>query len=266
MTNVDPSRGPVRTRAADGVLEVTLDRPKANAIDAATSQSLGEVFAGFRDDPQLRVAILTGAGERFFSAGWDLGAAAGGEEFEADYGEGGFGGFCELPDRNKPVICAVNGLAVGGGFEIVLAAELVVAADHAEFFLPETGLGIIPDAGAVRLPRVLPPVVANEVLYGGRRLNAREAERWGLVNRVATTGELMNEAWALASRIAAAAPLAVEALMALNRATQGRSVDEAFAHLRSGDLVAYERMLESDDALEGPKAFTEKREPRWQGR
>ncbi len=266
MTNIDPDRGPVRTRAADGVLEVILDRPKANAIDAETSQSLGEVFAGFRDDPQLRVAILTGAGERFFSAGWDLGAAAGGEEFEADYGKGGFGGFCELPDRNKPVICAVNGLAVGGGFEIVLAAELVVAADHAEFFLPETGLGIIPDAGAVRLPRALPPVVANEVLYGGRRLNAREAERWGLVNRVATTGELMDEAWALASRIAAAAPLAVEAIMALSRATQGRSVDDAFAHLRSGDLVAYERMLESDDALEGPKAFTEKREPRWQGR
>jgi len=266
MTNVDPGRPPVRTRTADGVLEVILDRPKANAIDAATSQSLGEVFAGFRDDPQLRVAILTGAGERFFSAGWDLGAAAGGEEFEADYGKGGFGGFCELPDRNKPVVCAVNGLAVGGGFEIVLAAEFVVAADHAEFFLPETGLGIIPDAGAVRLPRVLPPVVANEVLYGGRRLNTKEAERWGLVNQVVAAGELMDEAWALACRIAAAAPLAVEAIMAVNRATQSRPLGEAFAHLRSGDLAAYERMLASDDAQEGPRAFTEKREPRWQGR
>ena len=266
MTDVDPGRPPVRTRTADGVLEVVLDRPKANAIDAATSRSLGEVFAGFRDDPQLRVAILTGAGERFFSAGWDLGAAAGGEEFEADYGKGGFGGFCELPDRNKPVVCAVNGLAVGGGFELVLAAEFVVAVEHAEFFLPETGLGIIPDAGAVRLPRVLPPVVANEVLYGGRRLNAEEAERWGLVNRVVAPGDLIEEAWALARRITAAAPLAVEAIMAVNQATQGRPLDEAFVHLRSGDLVAYERMLASDDAQEGPRAFTEKREPHWQGR
>ena len=160
----------------------------------------------------------------------------------------------------------MNGLAVGGGFEIVLAAEFVVAAEHAEFFLPETGLGIIPDAGAVRLPRVLPPVVANEVLYGGRRLNSKEAKRWGLVNRVVAPGDLIDEAWTLARRIVAAAPLAVEAVMAVNRATRGRPLDEAFAHLRSGDLVAYERMLASDDAQEGPRAFTEKREPRWQGR
>ncbi len=104
----------VRTTVNGGVLEVVLDRPKANAIDASTSQELGRVFAGFRDDPSLRVAVFTGAGDRFFSAGWDLGAAADGEEFEADYGEGGFGGFGELPRRNKPVVCAVNGLAVGG--------------------------------------------------------------------------------------------------------------------------------------------------------
>ena len=161
----------VRTTVYGGALEVVLDRPKANAIDAATSRELGQVFAGFRDDPSLRVAVFTGAGDRFFSAGWDLGAAADGEEFEADYGEGGFGGFGELPRRNKPVVCAVNGLAVGGGFEIALAAEFVVAAEHAEFFLPEAGLGIIPDTGAVRLPRILPPAVATEVLIGGRRLD-----------------------------------------------------------------------------------------------
>ena len=256
----------VRTTVNGGVLEVVLDRPKANAIDAATSREMGRVFAGFRDDPSLRVAVLTGAGERFFSAGWDLGAAAAGEEFEADYGEGGFGGFCELPGRHKPVVCAVNGMAVGGGFEIAMAAEFVVAADHAEFFLPETGLGIIPDAGAVRLPRVLPPVIANEVLYTGRRLNAEEAKRWGLVNRVVAPGDLIEEAWALARRITAAAPLAVEAIMAVNQATRDRPLDEAFVHLRSGDLVAYERMLASDDAQEGPRAFTEKREPHWQGR
>ena len=250
----------------DGVLEVVLDRPKANAIDAATSRELSSVFAGFRDDPELRVAIFTGAGERFFSAGWDLEAAAGGEAFEADYGEGGFGGFPELPGRNKPVICAVNGLAVGGGFEIALAADLVVAAEHAAFFLPETGLGIIPDAGAIRLPRILPPVVANEVLYAGRRLKADEALRWGLVNAVVPADRLLDEARALAARIMASAPLAVEAVIAVGRTKHSLTLDEAFAHLRSGELDAYERMLASEDAEEGPRAFTEGRDPHWQGR
>ena len=262
----DASRSPVSTRIHDGVLEVVLDRPKANAIDAAASRELGRVFAGFRDDPSLRVAVFTGAGDRFFSAGWDLGAAAAGEEFEADYGEGGFGGFGELPERNKPVVCAVNGLAVGGGFEIAMAAEFVLAADHAQFFLPETSLGIIPDVGAIRLPRMLPPVVANEVLFGGRRLDAMEAERWGLVNRVVPASDLRDAALELAGRIAAAAPLAVEAVMAIDRATRQLSTDEAFVHLRSGDLEAYGRMLTSEDAQEGPRAFTEKRDPHWQGR
>ena len=256
----------VRTTADGPVLHVELDRPKANAIDAATSRELSRVFVAFRDDPDLRVAVLTGVGDRFFSAGWDLGSAAGGEDFEADYGEGGFGGFCELPNRHKPVICAVNGMAVGGGFEIAMAAEFVVAADHATFFLPETGLGIIPDAGAIRLPRQLPPAVANEVLYGGRRLDAAEAERWGLVNRVVPASELADAAGELAHRIARAAPLAVEAVMAIDRATGHRSLDEAFAHLRSGDLGPYERMLASEDALEGPRAFSEGRDPHWQGR
>ena len=262
----DDAPGPVvHTRVDEGVLVVVLDRPKANAIDAATSRELGRVFAGFRDDPSLRVAVFTGAGDRFFSAGWDLGAAAAGEDFEADYGEGGFGGFCELPGRHKPVICAVNGMAVGGGFEIAMAAEFVVAADHARFFLPETGLGIIPDAGVIRLPRMLPPVVANEVLYGGRRLDASEAERWGLVNKVVPAADLEEAAMELAGRIASAAPLAVEAVMAIDRATRHLPLGEAFGHLRSGDLEAYERMLGSEDAEEGPRAFAEKRNPYWQG-
>lgn len=254
------------TSGGGAVLEVVLDRPKANAIDAATSRALSAIFAEFRDDPALRVAIFTGSGERFFSAGWDLGAAADGEAFEADYGEGGFGGFVELPDRKKPVICAVNGMAVGGGFEIALAAEFVIAADHARFWTPEAGLGIIPDAGAIRLPRVLPPVVANEVLFAGRRIEAEEALRWGLVNAVVPSADLMAAARELASRITASAPLAVGAIMEIDRATRHRSLDDAFATMRSGDLPTYEAMLVSGDASEGPAAFAEKRDPSWTGR
>ena len=253
--------------ATDGpVLEVTLDRPKANAIDAATSRELSAVFADFRDDAGLRVAILTGEGERFFSAGWDLNAAAEGEEYEADYGEGGFGGFVELPKRNKPVICAVNGMAVGGGFELAMAAEFVIASESARFWLPESGLGIIPDAGAIRLPRTLPPVVANEVLFAGRRLEAEEAERWGLINSVVATDQLMPAARELAGRIVAAAPLAVAAMMEIKRETGHLGLENAFARLRSGDISTYEAMLASADAEEGPRAFAEGRDPRWKGR
>ena len=255
------------TAVADGpVLEVTLDRGKANAIDAATSRELSRVFAEFRDDPDLRVAILTGAGDRFFCAGWDLNAAAEGEEFEADYGEGGFGGFVELPGLLKPVIAAVNGMAVGGGFEIVLAADLVVAAEHARFWLPEASLGLVPDSGSVRLPRMLPPVVANEILYAGRRLDAAEAQRWGLVNSVVGASELMGEARTLAARVVEAAPLSVAAIGQIRDRTRHLPLADAFELLRSGELAAYEAMLGSADAAEGPTAFTEGRAPRWQGR
>ena len=258
--------GAVRAVTDGPVLEVTIDRPKANALDAATSRELGRVFADFRDHPDLRAAILTGAGDRFFSAGWDLNAAAEGEEFEADYGEGGFGGFVELAGLLKPVIAAVNGMAVGGGFEIVLAADLVVAAEHARFWLPEASLGLVPDSGSVRLPRMLPPVVADEILYAGRRLDAAEALRWGLVNSVVDASDLMREARALAARVVQAAPLSVAAVCEIRDRTRHLPLAEAFKVLRSGDLAAYEAMLGSADAAEGPAAFAEGRAPRWQGR
>ena len=131
------------------ILEITLDRPKANAIDAKTSFEMGEVFLNFRDDPQLRVAIITGAGEKFFSAGWDLKAAAEGEAPDADFGPGGFAGLTEIFNLDKPVIAAVNGYAFGGGFELALAADFIVCADNASFALPEAKLGIVPDSGGV---------------------------------------------------------------------------------------------------------------------
>ena len=249
------------------VLEITIDRPKANAIDAATSRALGARFAAFRDDPDLRVAIVTGAGERFFSAGWDLKAAAAGAEQGADHGPGGFAGLTERFDLDKPVIAAVNGMAVGGGFELALACDLVVAAEHAEFFLPEVTIGMIADAGGnLRLPQRIPRAVAMEMLLTGRRMDAAEALRRGLVNAVVPGAQLMTRARALAERVAAAAPLAIAAVKEVVAATDHLSVEDAFAALKSGRLDAYEKMRASADFLEGPRAFAEKRTPVWRGR
>ncbi|MFQ5437854.1 MAG: enoyl-CoA hydratase-related protein, partial [Paracoccaceae bacterium] len=134
---------PLRTRREGGILEVTLDRPKANAIDLKTSRLMGDLFAGFRDDPDLRVAIITGAGDKFFCPGWDLKAAAAGDAVDGDYGVGGFGGLQELAELNKPVIAAVNGICCGGGLEWALSADIILAADHATFALPEIRSGTV---------------------------------------------------------------------------------------------------------------------------
>ncbi len=248
------------------ILEVILDRPKANAIDNATSRLMGELFCEFRDDPGLRVAIITGGGEKFFSAGWDLSAAAEGEAIDGDYGPGGFAGITELHDLNKPVIAAVNGMAVGGGFELALACDLIVAAEHAQFFLPEIFVGVLADAASFRLPKRLPHQIAMEMLLTGRRMDAEEAKRWGLVNVVVPPDQVMAKARELAEIIIKAAPLSIAAVKAVTRATVALDVEACYALMRSGKLEAYERMLSSDDAKEGLKAFAEKREPVWQGK
>jgi len=255
----------VHCERAGAILTVTLDRPKANAIDAATSRALGAAFMDFRDDPALRVAIVTGAGERFFSAGWDLNSAEE-ESVTVDNGPGGFAGLTELFDLQKPVIAAVNGMAAGGGFELILSCDLIVAAEHAEFFLPEVNIGIAADAGgAIRLPRRIPHHVAMEMLLFSRRMTAAEALRWGLVNRVVPRKELMQEALALAEELASKAPLAVAANKEIATSTLDLSIRDAFALQKSGKLAHYQRMLRSDDALEGARAFNEKRPPVWRG-
>ena len=180
------------------VLEVTLDRPKANAIDGATSRRMGDLFAEFRDDPDLRVAVVTAAGERFFSAGWDLKGAAEGEPPDTDYGVGGFGGLQELPDLNKPVIAAVNGMAVGGGLELAISCDLVLAAEHARFALPEINVGVLADAASIKLHRRIPFHVCMDLLLTGRWMEAEEAARWGLVNEVLPAARLMDRARELA--------------------------------------------------------------------
>jgi crotonobetainyl-CoA hydratase len=257
----------VRLDVEGPVLVVTVDRPKANAIDVATSLELYAAFDRLQRDDRLRVAVLTGAGERFFSAGWDLKAAAAGEPIDADHGPGGFAGLTELSTLTKPVVAAVNGLALGGGFELALAADLMVLADHAELALPEVTLGMVADAGGVlRLPRRLPTAVATEMLLTGRRMGADEAYRWGLANRVASAGDLVDEAMSLARAVCAAAPLAVAAVKEILVATAAASIDDGYRLMRGGGLTAYQAMLASADAREGPLAFAEKRQPRWVGR
>ena len=253
----------VSTAVDGGVLTITLDRPKANAINVATSQALYAAFARLQQEPALRVAIITGTG-RFFSAGWDLSAAVAGEAIDADHGPGGFAGLTELFALDKPVIAAVNGLAIGGGFELALAADLIVAADSAEFALPEVKLGMMADSGGVlRLPKRLPRAIATELLLTGRRMGAAEAQRWGLVNRVVPLAQLTDAAQELARELVAAAPLALAAVKQVLRATEAVSVQDGYRVLRGGGLPAYRTMLSSADAQEGPLAFAEKRPPVW---
>jgi crotonobetainyl-CoA hydratase len=249
-----------------GVLEVTLDRPPVNAIDLSTSVALGEAFARLRDDPELIVGIVTGGGEKIFSAGWDLKALNAGEMqlarwWDADYGPGGFAGLTEFWDLNKPVIGALNGSAIGGGMELALACDLLVAAEHASFRLPELPLGMVPDAGAVqRLPRRLPRNIAMEMLYLGRWLSAEEAASFGLVNVVVPAGEQLQKAREWADQIASSAPIAVEAMKEVTTGIEGLAPRAAYDALRAGGFESYERMLGSSDAKEGVNAFVEKRD------
>ena len=260
----------IRVARFGALYQVTLDRPSANAIDAATSRALFVAFRAFNDDPDARVAILTGAGDRFFSAGWDLKAAAaaeGAEASDSDHGPGGFAGLTGYFALEKPVIAAINGLAIGGGFELALACDLIVAAENAEFALPEAGLGLVADAGGVqRLARRIAPNLAMELLLTGRRIDASEGQRLGLVNQIVPLGSLMTAARALATTIAAKAPLSIRAIKALARFGEDLSVEAMFKAMRAGRVPAYSAVLASEDAREGPRAFAENRPPVWIGR
>lgn len=256
----------VHTRVDGAVLEVVLDVPKANAISAATSRVMGQVFAGFRDDPALRVAIVTGAGEKFFSAGWDLKGAAAGEPPDADYGVGGFAGLQQLPGLNKPVIAAVNGMAVGGGFELALSADMILAADHARFALPEIKAGTLADAATLKLPKRIPFHVAMDLLLTGRWMDAAEAARWGLVNEVLPAAELLPRAWALARMLADGPPLVFAAIKEVMREADGMPYTEAMAKITRRGFPTVATLYGSEDQLEGARAFAEKRAPLWKGK
>ena len=257
---------PIRTTRRGHVLEVTLDRPKANAIDLVTSRVMGDVFTEFRDDPDLRVALVTAAGEKFFCPGWDLKAAAEGDAVDGDYGAGGFGGLQELRGLNKPVIMAVNGICCGGGLELALSGDIILAADHATFALPEIRSGTVADAASVRLPKRIPYHVAMEMLLTGRWIDAEEAARWGLVNQVHPMADLMERAREMADLLAAGPPLVHAAIKEIVREAEDMKFQDVMNRITRSQFATVERLYRSEDQIEGARAFAEKRDPVWKGR
>ena len=255
---------PVKTKIIGSILEVTIDRPKANAIDAKTSIILGGIFANFRDNPKLKVAIITGGGEKFFSAGWDLKAVNEGEAPDADYGVGGFGGLQELPNMNKPIIAAVNGIACGGGFEIMISADIIIAAEHSTFALPEINVGVVADAATIKLRRRIPYHVAVEFLMTGRWMDVKEAKHWGLVNEITNKNDLLKRAWEIAEKISKGPNLIYASIKEVLRETENEKEIPSFKILRSLETV--KKVYNSDDLKEGASSFVKKTDPKWKNK
>ena len=264
----------VLTERNDKVLEITMNRPPVNAINTDMSMELYEAFKTLRDDPSLTVGLITGAGAKCFSAGWDLKEAA--DSFDSmdapetlGMSPGGFAGFTEMWDLYKPVIAAINGHTIGGGFEVALASDIIISVPDAEFWLPEMERGFLPDAGAVqRLPKKIPHNVAIEMMYTGRRITANEAHNWGLIHKIVEHNELLDVSREIAIQIAKGAPLALQALKETFYGSCEMPVKMAFDQMSrgKGSFPIYEQVLDSEDFKEGPKAFAEKREPKWKGR
>lgn len=247
---------------------VTINRPKAmNAISPLVSVEMDQAFNDFDADPQQWVCIITGAGEKAFSAGNDL-------KFQAENGvdkmreimkgvKGGFAGLTSRFDCYKPFIAAVNGLALGGGFEIALACDIIVASENASFGLPEPRVGLIPDSGGVhRLPRQIPYHIAQYMILTSKRITAQQAVQYGLVAEVVPLSELIPTAEKVAAEILLAAPLCIRAAKEATVKGLNVSLQEAINTRYPGQLV----MRQSEDFIEGPKAFAEKRQPNWKGK
>lgn len=277
MLSLPLSSEQVKVEVLGSVLVVIMNRPPANAIETAFSTELFNVFKAFNQIDELRVAILTGSENKhhIFSAGWDLKAVARGEgrdpEKGFDLGPGGIGGLPEFFDLKKPVIAAVNGAAVGGGFELALGADIIVASDDAYFSLPEMQRGFLPDGGAIqKLHHRVPFNVAIDLMMTGRRMGAEEARHWGMVRDVVPRDQILAHAIEIAQNIASGAPLVAAALKEFMRAAAHLSVEQSHALVKQAwmgksGLHSYERMLESEDFDEGAVAFSEKRASRFKG-
>jgi dehydration protein DpgD len=263
------TRPRVRYEKRDHVAFVTLDRPEVlNAMDSRTHEELAEIWDDVEADDQVRVAVLAGAGERAFCVGQDLkerAALDAGGAAPTTFGSRGRPGHPRLTDRftmTKPVIARVHGYALGGGFELALACDLIVAADDAVFALPEVGLGLVPGAGGVfRLMRQLPQKTAMAYLLTGRRMDAATALHFGLVNEAVPRARLDACVQDWTAALIRGAPLAVRAIKEAALRSVDLPLDEAF----TADYPAERRRRASADAREGVRAFTEKRDPVWTG-
>jgi len=257
---------PILFAVDGGIARVTIDRPEVlNAIDATAERELQEVWATIERDRDIRAVVLTGTGERAFSTGADMSGGSGpsGLDYWAMPRPGGFGGIALRQTLDVPVIARVNGHAVGGGFEMVLGCDIVIAVDTATFGLPEARVGRLPlDGGMTLLQRQVPFRQAMGMLLTGRRIAAAEAYRMGLVNAVVPRGELDAEVGRWLDDILACAPLSVRAIKQVVRRTAHLTAAEAQAQR----LPALVEALASEDSQEGVRAFREKRKPVWKGR
>ncbi|MFT5113165.1 MAG: crotonobetainyl-CoA hydratase [Parasphingorhabdus sp.] len=256
---------PFVTERKGHVLEVKLQKGKANAISNSDSLKLNHLWESYRDDEELRFAILTGNGEKFFSAGWDLkDVANSGEVGESYAGSGGFGGLNHPRNLYKPIVAAVNGIACGGGFEVMIGCDIIIAEEHATFALPEIRVGVVPDAAVIKLRRRIPYHVAVDFMMTGRWMDVEEAKHWGIVNYIVPKGESMKKARELVETMAGGPPLIYPAIKQVLRMTEMVPEHEAFAVHDACSGV--EKVNNSDDVLEGARAFAEKRDPVWTGK
>jgi enoyl-CoA hydratase/carnithine racemase len=246
------------------IATVTLNRPeRMNALHPPAHVELDEIWNDFAQDPDVWIGILTGTGEKAFSAGNDL-------KYTAEHGRGtvrpvdsGFGGITSRTDCWKPIIAAVNGFALGGGFEMALACDIIIAADHARLGLPEPRVGLIAGAGGVhRLPRMIPQKIAMGYMLTGRHMTAQEAHRWGIVNEVVPLADLMPTVEKWANDILECAPICVRATKQAALTGLGHPLETALT-MQVSEAV---RMRFSEDTIEGPRAFAEKRKPNWQAK